>query len=488
MPQWLPVYLCAALLTALSAVPAAAEDVSASKMKVKDNANTTKRQAQVQSKDPGVELAEADDPSVNGAAIHLYSATDDYCAILPAGADWQTNGKLWKYKNKTTKNKAQVGDGKLKVKIKSGVTFSLADDGSQGVVDAQVQFGTGTRYCMRCPGNTKDDTNKFQAKNCTATPCGVEPSVCDSTVTTTTTTMSTTTTTLDPSCPTGDFLDVSLAPGPGGTYPDPELAVTCTATDVIVASNGMPHYTYIATTPNPLGEQNHVFTFTRTPTVAGSPTDLPCLGTMGVAVNGIPLYGPNEAGFPDPYGDPIINAVLDECMGHTGGADDYHYHALLVKCLSEAGLVAEPWNNADPPTDEESPIVGYASDGFPIYGPYGCDDSMCTQVIEYVSSWDNTGYESVDCTTSAECTAEYECALSSIAGVIKNACVPKDYAWDSNAYSAKVGTEYLDECNGHTGPLGDYHYHATSTFPYILGCFTGTPSGDVVGGSCPTGP
>ena len=49
---------------------------------------------------------------------------------------------------------------------------------------------------------------------------------------------------------------------------------------------------------------------------------------------------------------------------------------------------------------------------------------------------------------------------------------------------------YLDECNGHVGPSGDYHYHTTATFPYILGCYRGTPTnnggnGTPPGGSCP---
>ncbi len=34
----------------------------------------------------------------------------------------------------------------------------------------------------------------------------------------------------------------------------------------------------------------------------------------------------------------------------------------------------------------------------------------------------------------------------------------------------------LDECNGQVGPEGDYHYHATETFPYILGCYNGAPT------------
>lgn len=47
-----------------------------------------------------------------------------------------------------------------------------------------------------------------------------------------------------------------------------------------------------------------------------------------------------------------------------------------------------------------------------------------------------------------------------------------------------VTNDDLDECHGHTGRAPDaagaivttYHYHITSEFPYVLGCFTGTPT------------
>lgn len=33
----------------------------------------------------------------------------------------------------------------------------------------------------------------------------------------------------------------------------------------------------------------------------------------------------------------------------------------------------------------------------------------------------------------------------------------------------------LDPCNGHTDAERGYHYHATQGFPYVLGCYRGTP-------------
>ena len=287
-------------------------------------------------------------------------------------------------------------------------------------------------------------------------------------------------------CQADNFLDVSAAPGAGGSYPKPSLSVTCGSTTVTVKSNGIPHYQFVSVTPNGLQVQNnYTFNFPRSPAIAGSVTNVPCLGTAGVAVNGMPFFGPNEAQMPDPYGDPVVNAILDECLGHTAQGGSYHYHALLVKCLTASGLVSQPWNNPDPPSTERSPIVAYAFDGFPVYGPNECTTAACTQVVEMLSGWDNTGHGMVGCSSSATCAADEECTTVMISGQKTQACASKTYAWANNTYSAKAGTQYLDQCNGHVGPNGDYHYHTTETFPYIIGCYRGTPIG-VNSNTCPT--
>ena len=168
------------LLTASAAV-ARADDITTKKLFIKDSTDPTKRQVQIQSIDPNVLISKVDDPGLHGAAFHFYSATDDFCMILSPGSDWvNKSNKVWKYKNKATKNAAQVKDGKLGIKIKSGVTYTLADNGTQGTVNAEVQFGTGTRYCMRCTGNKKDDGSKFLGSACVTAACDPEPSACES--------------------------------------------------------------------------------------------------------------------------------------------------------------------------------------------------------------------------------------------------------------------------------------------------------------------
>ncbi|MSP26712.1 MAG: YHYH protein [Myxococcales bacterium] len=253
-------------------------------------------------------------------------------------------------------------------------------------------------------------------------------------------------------CPDENFLDVSTFDGAGASYPKPTLAVTCENGEVLVTGNGIPHYAFMPVTPNDLSAQANAFHFPQVPKAAAATSEVPLLGTAGVAVNGAVFYGPNEAAKPDPYGDPVYNGIMDDCLGHTSGIGQYHYHALLVACLTKTEVPGAA-----------SPIIAYAWDGFPVYGPNECADADCKSVIEMKSSWVKTGD-------------------------------PSTYAWDNNACTAATcdapAGEYLDRCNGHTGPDGDYHYHATlakneptyTGFPYIIGCFHGTPTQNGMGG------
>ena len=240
-----------------------------------------------------------------------------------------------------------------------------------------------------------------------------------------------------PPCPSDAFLDVDRTPGPGDGYPRPSLSVRCDGETLVVSSNAIPHYEFVQITPNPLAELQRDYRFTLRPKLAEEPSPLPLFGPMGVAINGIPLFGPNEGPVPAPgYGDPVFNQIMDTCMGHT--ARQYHYHALVESCLASGAKTGKP-----------SPILGFADDGFPIFGPRGCVDEGCTSVVEFKSSWERRRSPEID-------------------------------AWSAYRFVPKSGAEYLDRCNGHSGDDqgGTYHYHATSKWPYILGCFSGTPSGD----------
>ena len=248
--------------------------------------------------------------------------------------------------------------------------------------------------------------------------------------TATTVSTASTTTVVGSGC-SDDFPDLSTSPGAGSGYAKPSVSVSCSDTELLVTSNGMPGYTFVPRTPNPLGAQTWSWHIPLAPTVAAAATPVATrFGTIGFTVTGLPVYAAMEGAQPaaEAFGDPVYNGILDSCKGHTGPRSEYHYHALenTGSCL----LV--------------QPLLGYALDGFPIYGPNGCLDVACTQVVTFRSGWVPTGN-------------------------------PTTNAWSNYAYQSSSDPKVLDQCNGRVGPDGTYRYYATSGFPYTIGCFKGTP-------------
>jgi hypothetical protein len=185
--------------------------------------------------------------------------------------------------------------------------------------------------------------------------------------------------------------------------------------------------------PNALAAQNWNWHVPLQPAVAASSTAINTwFGTVGFTTTGIPIYAAMEGAQPasEAFGDPIYNGIVDTCKGHTGPAKEYHVHALNTATSCGFG---------------PSPIVGYALDGFPIYGSQGCLDTACTQVVTFKSGWVKTGD-------------------------------PKTNAWSNYTYQSSSDQTVLDKCNGRVGPDGTYRYYVTASFPYTFGCFKGTPT------------
>ena len=82
-------------------------------------------------------------------------------------------------------------------------------------------------------------------------------------------------------CPNDVFLDVGTFQGPGDAYPAPQLEISCTDTNLVVRSNGIPHYTFVARTPNALQAQDFNWTVPLKPTYSTDTSPIPCLGTAG---------------------------------------------------------------------------------------------------------------------------------------------------------------------------------------------------------------
>jgi hypothetical protein len=91
--------------------------------------------------------------------------------------------------------------------------------------------------------------------------------------------------------------------------------------------------------------------------VAMTKTDTRALpmGPIGVAVNGVVFFNPFDE-------SAVVDAVwrLDRCCGHPSPTYEYHYHK-YPSCVNT------PWADDG---EEHSTLIGFAFDGFPVYGPY----------------------------------------------------------------------------------------------------------------------
>lgn len=218
------------------------------------------------------------------------------------------------------------------------------------------------------------------------------------------------------------FPDLSSAPGAGAGYAAPKVAVSCAKGTLTVVSNGMIAYEFVAHTPNGLRAQAFTWKVPTAPKVAARTTSIVNqLGTLAFTVTGVPIYGPTEGPVPpqSAFGDPVYNGILDACLGHTGFNADYHYHAILAEARCYL----------------DETVVGWALDGFPIYSNPGG---------RWRSGWVRTGD-------------------------------PTSNSWSAYTYVGGAA-DSLDACNGRRMPNGSYRYYVTESFPYVIGCYAGTPT------------
>ena len=105
---------------------------------------------------------------------------------------------------------------------------------------------------------------------------------------------------------------------------------------------------------------NHQTSVNLSPKISGSKIAT-VAGPIGVAVNGISLFNPDTQGpIQSSTGRPPNTydiGELDECGGHAGRGDDYHYH-IAPKCLiEELGRTH---------VETKKRPIGFSMDGFPI--------------------------------------------------------------------------------------------------------------------------
>lgn len=270
---------------------------------------------------------------------------------------------------------------------------------------------------------------------------------------------------------------------------------------VYVTTNGIPSYTtgpFLDGNPSLASDQNAIFKFPLNPTQnTGNPTATTG-GNIGVFINGVALFDyrdgvswnnaqQQERGGPlGGMGDGVWNrdAVVAEMIGFDcakghPAMGNYHHHQSPSAFDLDLQVVSTVCNLYDADglymidSMVHSPLIGFAYDGFPIYGAYGYANANGTGGIVRISS----GYQLRNITARTH----YADGSDVTDGPAINSTYPlgryrEDYEW-----VAHPGDDsYLDEHNGRfcvtpEYPNGIYCYFATvdenwnSAYPYAVG-------------------
>ena len=91
------------------------------------------------------------------------------------------------------------------------------------------------------------------------------------------------------------------------------------------------------------------------PTFSGATLEPGALGIIGMSLNGVPTYGAQESGGTNAVEG--TGAIIVPYYGHAAPSGDWHYHS------GEFGKVTNVASYTS------TTLLGYAMDGFPIYGP-----------------------------------------------------------------------------------------------------------------------
>ncbi|MSR34728.1 MAG: YHYH protein [Phycisphaerales bacterium] len=244
--------------------------------------------------------------------------------------------------------------------------------------------------------------------------------------------------------------------------------VRYSSTYVYVNSSSVPSYPIgpWMGSPNTVINQNFSFRILRTPVVKTGTKTPTGLGNIGIWVNGVGIFNYSDG---RSYNNKNIwhnDAIrvegpsFDSCGGHPSPNNEYHNHQNAACLFSESNQV-------------HSPIVGYAFDSFPIYGPYAYSNTDGSGGIKKMGS----GYSLRNMTTRT--TLPNGTVLSSANyGPAVSTTYPLGYFAEDYIYSATNADLDLNNvrfCVTPEYPNGTYAYFVTLTesgspaYPYIVG-------------------
>lgn len=276
---------------------------------------------------------------------------------------------------------------------------------------------------------------------------------------------------------------------------------------VYVHTNGIPAYItgpFLDGNPNVALPQNTIFKLPRTPQQnTGTPTATTG-GDIGVFINGVALFdfrdgcgwnsatnalcgGPGHPPCPGPPGqlqnwnrDAVLSerSGFDCAKGHPQQQGTYHHHQnpsafnLDLNVLSNVCdlYLADGLYTLD--STQHSPLIGFAFDGFPIYGGYGYANADGTGGIVRMRS----GYALRNISTRTVLADGTDVPDGPPVG----STYPLGYFREDYAFTPQNEPYYLDEHNGRfcvtpEYPNGTYAYfctvdeHWNSAYPYAIG-------------------
>ena len=226
---------------------------------------------------------------------------------------------------------------------------------------------------------------------------------------------------------------------------------------IYIKSNGLPKHNTgqfpNSGNPNRISEQSYNYKVSANPKQKGSITKLG-MYPFGVAVNGVP-FDPNAAEWwqRNPRSGWRYEAMalgsklgLDQNNAHVQPNGAYHYHGIPTGLLKRFREHGKPI------------LIGYAADGFPIYGPYGYKEAR----------------------NSSSAMKKLKPSFRVKRGTRKSGPGGKYTGVFVEDYEFVEGLGDLDATNGRFGftpefPDGTYYYVITDGFPYIPRGFQGEP-------------
>lgn len=246
---------------------------------------------------------------------------------------------------------------------------------------------------------------------------------------------------------------------------DAGVTVTAAEDHCELVSNNIPNHDFdddSAMFAHDVEEIARAFSIPRDPIVAAEPTALGQNLYNGVMLNGVPIdllsagcYRPDDP-MADADGNTPIGCTVDDPwlldpLGTPGkfGADEHNAHTQPDGSYHYHGDPHAMFD--DDPGPNGSPVVGFAADGFPIFGSYFVDPD----------------------------TGETREAVSGY--TLKEGERPTSDGGPGGTYSGLYVDDWeftdagdLDECNGMTVD-GQYGYYVVDAFPWVIACYAGNP-------------